>query len=408
MDSRQAYGRWMLGFALRTLAVAGLAFVALEVLASSRHYATAAVLSGLTAFTIWDTARHYRTPQIEREGVGDGERALLQRLQQATALLDSVGAALLAINPDGRVSFANRAARRLARGQPTHLNTIAPLAGATAEAILALPPGAHRIVTLADGRSMLAGVASFTVPRSAPQRLISLQAIAGELEAVQLGAWQDLSRVLAHEIMNSLTPIASLSESVAALLEERPDADPQVAHGIKAVARRSGHLIDFVDRYRRAAELPEARLRQVRLADLIDDIDALMAPDLARQGVAFRRRVQPPDLTVAADPELLSQAVLNLLHNAAEAVAGRRDGAVDLICEATAEGWTCRVADNGPGMPPDRLEQAFVPFFTTKAGGSGIGLTLTRQIALAHGGRIDARNGAEGGAVLTMSLPTVR
>ena len=222
---------------------------------------------------------------------------------------------------------------------------------------------------------------------------------------MQLRAWQDMTRVLSHEIMNSLTPIASLSESVANLMQGREDADPEVARAVQAIARRSLHLIDFVERYRQVADLPEPRLHPVRATELIADIEALLQTGFVAQEIAYQSVIRPGDLTLAADPELLAQAILNLLRNAAEAVTAVERPAIGLSCERIGSDFVCTVGDNGPGIPADRLQEVFVPFFTTKPGGSGIGLTLVRQVALAHGGRIEAQNNPGGGARFTMTIP---
>jgi C4-dicarboxylate-specific signal transduction histidine kinase len=214
-----------------------------------------------------------------------------------------------------------------------------------------------------------------------------------------------MARVLAHEIMNSLTPIASLAESAAALVESGGTPPCEVSRAVVAIARRSAHLIDFVERYREVADLPEPRLRPIAAAALVADIEAVLEQDLAARGIAFERLIEPPDLSFVGDPELLSQALLNLLRNAAEAVASVNAPAIALSCEASGSETVWAVVDNGAGIPPERLQEIFVPFFTTKPDGTGIGLTLARQISLAHGGRIEAVNTQQGGLAVRMIIP---
>ncbi|WP_114950729.1 sensor histidine kinase [Sphingosinicella terrae] len=401
-DRRRTVAR---SFGLRTLLAGGLAFLIVEVLAGTEYYATAAVLGGLLALTVWDTARLQSGSPPSSGGADARHRERLQQLDRDSALLDAVSVALIALAPDGRIAFANRAARRLAGEPVRRLTDMAALGPDLAVQILALPAGARRILTLADGRLMLVWVVELVIPGEPAQKLVSLQAVAGELDAVQLRAWQDMSRVLSHEIMNSLTPIASLSESAASLMRGQETAEARVVRAVESVARRSRHLIDFVERYRQVAELPEPSLRPIRAAALVADITALMEADLAGAGVSLRSDVEPPDVTFQGDPELLSQAILNLVRNGAEAAAPAAAPLVSLSCRRIGSELILQVRDSGPGFDPDRLEESFVPFFTTKAGGSGIGLTLARQIALAHGGRLEAANETEGGAVLRMILP---
>ena len=403
MDSSAAGRAFAVTPVGRALLVGGLAFLLLEVLAGTQHYATAVALAGLAALIIWDGARRRVTSLSADAQPRRAQQDQVERLERASALLDAVTIVLIAIAPDGRIALANRAARQFAGGPAARLADIVALGEDAAVQILGLPVGARRILTLASGEAALVWTVGFAVSGRPHQKLVSLQLVAGELDAVQVRAWQDMTRVLAHEIMNSLTPIASLSESAAALIEGEAQP-PAVAGAIHAIARRSLHLLDFVERYRQVAELPEPRLRRVAAAELLDDIETLLRPDLTARGIAFRCEIHPRELAFDADPELLSQAILNLLRNAQEAVAGIESSEIRLSCEQAAGEIACTITDNGPGVPPDKLQEIFVPSFTTKDGGSGIGLTLARQIALAHGGRIDVHNRAGGGASFRMTI----
>jgi C4-dicarboxylate-specific signal transduction histidine kinase len=146
-------------------------------------------------------------------------------------------------------------------------------------------------------------------------------------------------------------------------------------------------------------------LRSIQASELVADVEAILQSDFTARGIAYARNIQPPELIFPGDPELLSQALLNLLRNAAEAVAAVDTPVIELSCEKCGSEVACIIADNGPGIPADRLQEIFVAFFTTKATGTGIGLTLARQIALAHGGRIEALSTQVGGALFRMILP---
>jgi two-component system nitrogen regulation sensor histidine kinase NtrY len=200
-------------------------------------------------------------------------------------------------------------------------------------------------------------------------------------------------------MMNSLTPISSLSESLPQLLAAGGDASAAVA----TIARRSRHLMNFVERYRKIADLPPPQPRRIDLPSFLADIDALMQAHLAPRNIAYASSVAAKH--VDADPDLLSQALINLLHNAADAAAHAPGPALSLACLEEDGEILFRVSDNGPGIAPDRVEEIFVPFFTTKEGGSGIGLTLARQIALAHGGRIALDHDHDGATRFTIALP---
>jgi len=405
MASEAPARRFASSVAWRSLLAGCLAFAFLQVLTGTDYYATAAALGGLALLAVLDAARLQSAPPLPDRYLSPRQRRYVQELERATALLDAVTVALIATGGDGRIRFANRTARQLAGGVPGRLVDLHLLGPDAAGEILALPVGARRILTLADGRPVLVWAVGLSVPGEPPQKLVSLQVVAGELDAVQLRAWQDMCRVLAHEIMNSLTPIASLSESAAALMAARDESECEVSRAVDAIARRSLHLLEFVERYRDLTDLPEPRLRTVQAVELVGDVEAVLQPSFAARGIAYARTIEPPDLIIQGDPELLSQALFNLLQNAAEAVVAVDTPLIHLSCEEDGDEIACSVADNGLGVPAERLREIFVPFFTTKATGAGIGLTLARQIALAHGGRIEALNKDGGGALFRLTIP---
>jgi two-component system, NtrC family, nitrogen regulation sensor histidine kinase NtrY len=179
-----------------------------------------------------------------------------------------------------------------------------------------------------------------------------------------------------------------------------------IADAIDAIARRSAGLLSFVGRYRRLAELPPPMLRPVRVADLVQRMDQLMSITLSEKGIEYVSRIEPPELTVHADSDLLEQVLVNLLLNAIEACSGIEEPRIEVSCHLAEDTVVIRVADSGCGLDPTRIERIFVPLFTTKPGGSGIGLSLARQIAHAHGGKLEAAMNAPRGAVFTLELPT--
>ncbi len=331
-----------------------------------------------------------------------------QRIDYLEALTDNVAAALLVLDAHGMVVGANRAARLRLGEVAGPLQSLPVLGPDAARRLLDLPPGAREIVQLADGRAMLAQVAGFTVPNGGPhggrRRLIALQTVFGELDAVEVKAWQDLVRVLAHEMMNSLTPIVSLADSIAARLREQGTTE-DLAQATEAIARRGVGLMAFVDRYRQLADLPPPAKVKLKFAELIARIDLLMAPLMQAAEITYLSRVDPRGLHIEADPNLLEQAIINLLKNALDAVRGRPGAAVALSARLAETELVIAVEDNGPGLPQGDVEAVFVPFFTTKPGGSGVGLTLSRQIVLAHGGRIEHARRDPHGAIFRLVLP---
>jgi two-component system nitrogen regulation sensor histidine kinase NtrY len=398
----------VLPIAWRVVLALGLAVLAARLLLATQYYATILFLALMMLGLMFGVARLLLQGQSAAEARAvDRAIARLQTEQKRAvqahdhlqALLDTVSAALLVVTGDGHVMGANRAARLLLRDEGPRLCAITAIGAQAASTIAHLAPGRPAVIHLAGGRQMFASAALFHAGGER-RRLVSLQAVAGELDALQLKAWEDMSRVLAHEIMNSLTPIASLSESLAGLIRQE-GASREVTEATDIIARRAQGLAGFVARYRQMAELPEPKLQSVCLQTLADDTRALMRERL--DGVHFSCRIAVTSVT--ADPDLLGQAVINLLHNAADAVEGCAEPAIELSCIAEDGAVVISVADNGKGIAAEFHEDIFVPFFTTKAAGSGIGLSMVRQIALKHGGSIRADSNAAGGATFRLVLP---
>jgi two-component system nitrogen regulation sensor histidine kinase NtrY len=446
-EQTMSAGPYSLGIAVRAALLATGTFAILQLLATHRLYATSLVVAAVTAALLFELRRYVArgdrmlAQYVTGLAAGDFERpprdatatrgfrsladavdraatalsasrlSQQRQVESLQALLDSSAVAMLILEPNGSVTLANRAARQLV-GAPVASLAQIPAFGAAAAELQALAPGRRAVVRLANGQRLLASAAQFTAG-GASRRALSLQNIGSELDEAELQAWHDLVRILAHEMMNSLTPIASLAESVRPLVAAmRTDAGAtnnvhaeDVASAIDTIARRSAGLMSFVERYRKMADRPQPVLSTVPVASLVRKVEQLMSAVLAGKGIAFAASVEPAELEIRADAAMLEQALLNLMHNCVDALAQTPDGRVEVHCRAENDGAAISVLDNGPGVPADAIERIFVPFFTTKAGGSGIGLSLARQIAHAHGGRLDAAANVPSGAAFTLFLP---
>jgi signal transduction histidine kinase len=388
------------------LLFAGIAiFLLIRVVITTTHYMSALVLSAASCLLLFDAARFLRSTPLASAIVPPVRPSDEQRLDRMQGLLDAVSIAFFTIDADNRITLANRAARLLAGVEAARLQDFPGIGQDAADKLLTLPSGGRQLVLFADGRTMLAWVGSFTTPREHTQRLLSLQAVTGDLDAVQVGAWHMMTRVLAHEMMNSLTPIASLSESLQRIVEEAGDLPPRITGAIDTIARRSSHLIRFVERYRAVVSLPEPQPRTIDLSAFMNDIEALIAPGLHEQGTSFAMTLPPANSSFKADPDQLGQALLNLLHNAAEAVATFEDGRIEVVCAFARDSVSIEVQDNGQGAGSHQFDEMFVPFFTTKVGGSGIGLPMARQIALLHGGKLTGWPNPARGMTFRITLP---
>jgi len=201
----------------------------------------------------------------------------------------------------------------------------------------------------------------------------------------------------------------SLSESLESLLRRAPaeTTGGEMPEAVEAIRRCSAGLLNFVQRYRQMSDLPKPVLQPVRVREFVTTLNTLMSGRFAERGIAYRAAPPDADLVVDADVDLLSHAFINLLTNALEAVTAVGQPEVELACRRIDDAIVFSVRDNGPGVHDDEREQIFVPFHTTKLGGSGIGLSLARQIAIAHGGKLEV-SAPRSGCEFVLTLPARR
>lgn len=315
----------------------------------------------------------------------------------AAALVDESPTALLTIDDEGRIDLANKAARKLFRRVAGVRREDFAIHGSTfTTALEAIRPGERRLTTmLLDGAAQRAMLVAAGIARmGAEMRLVSVQPIQSELNAVEIGAQADLVRVLTHEIMNSMTPVTSLAASAAGLMREVDDGrDPAIGDArlaVETLARRAAGIMHFVETYRQFIRTPEVAVRRFAGRPWAEEIGRLFAA--SAQGGDVRLDVAvPDDMLVDGDPDLLAQVAINLLKNGAEAAAAGHaaEPAVRLELTPMPGGRTLIViTDNGPGVPAGFRDDVFLPFFTTKSNGTGVGLSLARRIVVAHGGTI--------------------
>jgi nitrogen fixation/metabolism regulation signal transduction histidine kinase len=328
-------------------------------------------------------------------------------------LVDQVPIPLMALQPDGRIELLNKAARRLLSLHKG--NALAALAGYGhdfVDAIANLPPGTSAAVELdLDGARQRAVVTvTEIISEGQPERLVALLNIQSELDLVQLTAWRDLVRVLTHEIMNSMTPITSLARTAADLAGQVANpGNPQsidLRDAVETVARRSDGVMRFVQSYRQVSRVPAPERQTILLASRLTEIERLLRSQWPAQGLRLTHEVEPAELQVDVDPALFDQVLINLLRNAADA-AMNYSAAPEVFVRARASRIgrvVIDIDDNGAGVPADQRNEVFLPFYTTKADGTGVGLSVVRQIMLAHGGSVSVSESAMGGARFTLVI----
>lgn len=337
--------------------------------------------------------------------------------QYLQAVVERVNIALLCVDEDHRIQLANQAAKTLL-GQP-YLKQLDSLSGLDAElytTLLHIEAGEKRLVKVLLHRQLmhLSVQASAFKLQGRHYRLISLQDFIQELEENELLSWQKLIRVLTHEIMNSVIPISNLSAIVRQLLIRTEGEtlylnninEEQLTdlHGsLTTMEERSRGLVSFVNAYRSLTQISTPHFAVVSIADLFDRIHPLLKPAMTKHSVQWQQQITPADLTLKADAELIAQVLINLVNNALDALTDQPDAVILVHALVNEQQNTIiRVSDNGPGIAPEVAEQIFVPFFTTKSSGSGIGLSLSRQIMRLHKGSLTMQTEPGRGSTFTL------
>lgn len=334
------------------------------------------------------------------------------------AIINHIPVPLMTVKQDESLLLLNNASRRFfGTPQPTKLPDLKKYGAGFYEQLINCRAGEKNVVKIyVDGIDTQVSVGLMEVTgNNGTERLFSLMDIGQELESTQLTAWQDLVRVLTHEIMNSITPVASLAQTTADIAEdvknELPTDHPQKGNIEKIVnasitmSRRAGNLMDFVTNFRKLTRLPKPNKQVTKVKDLFAHVIQITEANNLNSRIKLVTEVNPDGLELYIDQEQIEQALINLLKNAEQALAQQPDGVITLACSLNQRGMvTIEVTDNGPGIKEDIIDKIFVPYFTTKPDGSGIGLALTRQIMTNHGGFIRAGNREEGGASFRLTF----
>ena len=331
------------------------------------------------------------------------EMEVQTQLSYLETLLRNIDTALIVTTPEGSVEWANRATTQLLLDYvPRHIDELAALDSALPDTLRLMRPGhtvqLHLRKGTADEAHLVASVSIYTTGQRT-LHIYSIRNIREVLEENEMESWQKLIRVLTHEIMNSLTPIISLSETLEEYLPEElsssefsektenTESTALLRQGLQTIHRRSGGLLEFMKNYRKVALVPQPLCSDVKAEELVS---ALMPLFISTEHITYRFALQHPDRLLHIDRTQMEQVLINLLKNATEACAHTSDAVVtltDSIDEATGR-YCLHVTDNGPGILPEVQEKIFIPFFTTKPQGSGIGLALSRQIVRLHRGTL--------------------
>lgn len=268
--------------------------------------------------------------------------------------------------------------------------------------VLALRPGESKVISIAKDNGIFKALLSATAFQTDNKvyKLIAFQNVNEALDETEAMAWQKLLSVMTHEIMNSIAPISSLADTMldrlhksVSHLKEQPGAIEDLELGIDTIRRRSEGLLKFAETYRNLNKITSPNLKKIYARDLFENLNQLMQPTLEQKNIELEIILKDPDLSLEVDASLVEQVLINLLINAMEAVKEKARPRIVLSAATTLNNRTViKVTDNGTGIPTSLLDKIFVPFFSTRKNGSGIGLSLCKQIMMLHKGNIQVQS----------------
>jgi len=322
-------------------------------------------------------------------------------------IVQHVGIGLITFDKQGKIQIMNTAAKKLLKVNQAEaiddLNVVSP---SLVEIFRRLRTGGRDLIRLEIGGDIvqLAIYAIELTLRGDEFKLVSIQNIQSELEEKEMEAWQNLVRVLTHEIMNSVTPISSLANTVEEELKTQLGNDQDVNHitndevedlhlAIQTIKKRSQGLIRFVQDFRNLTHIPKPKISDIEVEGLLNELLLLLKNEAESNNISIKVRIDPKNLTINADKELIEQVLINLIKNAIQAFDEQTNRLVEISAYVDEKSRPIiSVKDNGNGIDDEALEKIFIPFFTTKKTGSGIGLSLSRQIMRQHQGMLGVKS----------------
>ena len=327
-----------------------------------------------------------------REMLGKARQETIDKERYYAQILENVRTGIVAYDEQGFVTQTNSAAASLF-GLPvlTHIRQLDRVSDGLADVLLVAAAGDTRTLTLHDGESnrQLSLQVSQSRIRDRNLRILVVNDIHNELDNKEIDSWISLTRVLTHEIMNSVSPITSLSESLRTLV---PDTSSELYKGLDVIHSTGKGIEGFVESYRQFTHIPTPAPMLFYVRGLVERSVQLVQSVPENDSIEFRWSVEPEDMLLYADENLVGRVLNNLLKNAVEAIGEGNDGWVEIHAFLNErEDVIIEVSDSGDPIPPEVEERIFIPFFTTKTDGSGIGLSISRQIMRLSGGTLTLR-----------------
>lgn len=358
-----------------------------------------------------DVIKDFQTVRSEKE----------EHFQYLQSIVQNIDVSIIAFQRDGTVEMINKAAKRLFQvSSLKNIKQLYAISPEIVEKLIGLSPGENVLVKVQQEDDFLQLAINGTEIKVHNKNIVlaTIKNIQSVLEEQETEAWQKLISVLTHEIMNSITPIASLSSTIDIMIKSLNQAkieDPnatldeetvgEIQQGLQTIHKRSTGLMHFVNTYRNLTRIPKPNFKIITVNSLLNNVIPLMEEEIKQSNINFNIDISTEDMKFSGDEELLEQVIINLIKNAIHALEGRPSPQITFKGYLSKRGRvTIQVIDNGEGILPEVLDKIFIPFFTTKPKGSGIGLSLSRQIMRLHGGSITAFSQPDSGTTFTLTF----
>jgi two-component system, NtrC family, nitrogen regulation sensor histidine kinase NtrY len=337
------------------------------------------------------------------------------------SIVQNIDISIIAYTPDGNIELINKSAKKLFQlSVLNNINALHTLSPELVQTLLEIKPGKNYLVKaqLEDDILQLAINANELRIKNKLIVIAAISNIQNVLDEQETEAWQKLIRVLTHEIMNSITPIASLSSTIELMLKDmnaeaiksgnahfKTESVDEIQQAIQTINKRSTGLLHFVNTYRNLTRIPKPNFKLTRVSDLMNNIRLLFEEEIKKAGIGINISVEPENIEIFADEQLIEQVVINLVKNSIHAVQAKADGGISLKSYYNKRGEaTIQVIDNGTGILKDVIDKIFIPFFTTKPNGTGIGLSLSKQILRLHNASIKVHSIPDKQTVFTLTF----
>lgn len=347
-------------------------------------------------------SKHFKDVLLKRE----------EQDQYFKAVIEHIGIGILGFDERGSIRFVNsEALKLLGLLRLKNLSSLDYSHNNLRRFLIKLQPAQQQLLELKRGNETLQLAAKVTKYKISDEELnlVSLQNIKPELDLKETETWQKMIRILTHEIMNSVSPITSLAASLSTIIKNKKETNEKIINklykGLTTIQNRGEGMMEFVRKYRNLTIIPLPQIAEISLKDLMTELVLLFEESFGEENINFEWSIEPEDLLLKADREQIDQVLINLIKNSIWAVKNELDKKISLKAFiSTNKSIQIEIKDSGSGIEDELLDKIFIPFFTTRTEGSGIGLSLSRQIMLMHGGSISVQSDTDGGALFVLTF----